>query len=347
MNPQNTIDSNLLRQIFFIVLILFLGIVLFRELAFFMSAFLGAITFYVIMRDRMFYLTEKRGWKPSTAAWVLMLLSFFVILVPIGLLGNILYAKISYLVTHAGELLNSLKQTAEEIRKKIGYQIINANAINQLGPYIGQLLPKVLGITANTLALISAMYFVLFFMLVNGRRMEDALYEYIPLKDGNVELIGEELRRNVIANTIAIPLIAFLQGLVGLVGYLIIGIDEPFVWFVATCVSAMLPVIGAALVYVPLTIMLLVQGHIGRGIAMGLWGFLLIGLVDNLFRFILNKRLGDIHPLITIFGVIAGIQLFGFIGLIFGPLLISMFILLLRIYSSEFVVKKRETRRVK
>jgi len=77
------------------------------------------------------------------------------------------------------------------------------------------------------------------------------------------------------------------------------------------------------------------------------WGFGVIGLVDNLFRLLLNKRLGDIHPLITIFGVIVGIQLFGFIGLIFGPLLISMFLLLLRIYSSEFIVKKREMRRVK
>ena len=78
MNQNQTIDTNLLRQIFFIVLILVLGIVLFLELWFFLSAFLGAITFYVIMRERMFYLTEKKGWKRSTAAWVLMLLSFFV-----------------------------------------------------------------------------------------------------------------------------------------------------------------------------------------------------------------------------------------------------------------------------
>ena len=191
------------------------------------------------------------------------------------------------------------------------------------------------------------MYFILYFMLVNGRNMEDSLYEYIPLKDGNVELIGKEVKRMVVSNTIAIPLIAFIQGFVGLIGYLIIGISEPFLWFVATSLTAMLPIVGAALVYVPLTIMLLVQGHIGKGIAMGLWGFLLIGLVDNLFRFMLNKKLGDIHPLITVFGVIVGIQLFGFIGLIFGPLLISMFILLLQIYSNEFLVKKRETRRVK
>jgi predicted PurR-regulated permease PerM len=346
-NPNNTIDTNLLRQIAFIVIILFLGIVLFRELWFFLSAFLGAITFYVIMRDRMFYLTEKKGWRRSTAAWVLMLLSFFVILVPIGLLGNIMYSKISYVVTHSSELLDALKKTAANLKDKLGYQVVNPNAINELGPYLAQLLPKVLGVTVNTITLIASMYFMLYFMLVNGRFMEDSLYEYIPLKDGNVELIGKELRIMVVSNTIGIPLIALIQGLVGLVGYLVIGISEPFLWFVATCITAMLPIVGAALVYVPLTIMLLAQGHIGKGIAMGLWGFILIGLVDNLFRFILNKKLGNIHPLVTVFGVIAGIQLFGFIGLVFGPLLISMFILLLRIYGNEFISKRRETHRVK
>lgn len=346
-NPNNTISTNLIRQVAFILVILFLGIVLFRELRFFLSAFLGAITFYVIMRERMFYLTEKKGWRPATAAWVLMLLSFFVILVPIGILGNILYSKISYVVTHSSELLDALKKTVLNLEGKIGYRIVNPQAINELGPYLGQLLPKVLGITVNTITLIVSMYFMLYFMLVNGRSMEDSLYEYIPLKDGNVERIGKEVHVMVVSNTIGIPLIALIQGFVGLVGYLIIGISEPFLWFAATCITAMLPIVGAALVYVPLTIMLFAQGHTGRGIAMGLWGFILIGLVDNLFRFILNKRIGNIHPLITVFGVIVGIQLFGFIGLVFGPLLISLFILLLRIYGNEFISKRRESHRVK
>ena len=346
-NPNNTIDTNLLRQIAFIAVILVLGIVLIRELWFFLSAFLGAVTFYVLMRDRMFYLTEKKGWRRATAAWVLMLLSFFVILVPIGLLGNILYSKISYVVTHSSELMESLKQTVANIKQRIGYEIVNPNAINQLGPFLAQLLPKALGVTIDTLTIIASMYFILYFMLVNGRFMEESLYEYIPLKDGNVELIGREVKRVVMSNTIGIPLIAIIQGIVGLIGYLIIGIDGPWLWFVATCIASMMPVVGAALVYVPLTIMLFAQGHTGRGIAMGIWGFGFIGLVDNLFRFIINKRIGDIHPLITIFGVIAGLQLFGFIGLVFGPLLISMFILLLRIYGNEFLSKRREMHRVK
>jgi predicted PurR-regulated permease PerM len=346
-NPNNTIDSNLLRQIAFILVILLLAIVLIRELWFFLSAFLGAVTFYVIMRDRMFYLTERKGWKRPAAAWVLMLLSFFVILVPIGLLGNIMYSKVSYVVTHSSEMLAALKVTVAQIKERIGYEIINPNAINQLGPYLAQLLPKVLGVTLNTITLIATMYFMLYFMLVNGRFMEDSLYEYIPLKDGNVELIGQEVKIMVISNTIGIPLIAFIQGVVGLIGYLIIGIDEPFLWFAATCITAMLPVVGAAVVYVPLTIMLFAKGDTGRGIAMAIWGFGLIGLVDNLFRFMINKKIGDIHPLITIFGVIAGLQLFGFIGLVFGPLLISMLILLLRIYGNEFLTKRRQTHRVK
>jgi predicted PurR-regulated permease PerM len=347
MNNNSTIDTNLLRQIFFIAIIVFLGIVLFRELWFFTSAFLGAVTFYVVMRERMFYLVEKKGWKRNTAAWVLMLLSFFVILVPIGVLGNILYSKISYIVTHSGEYINALKATAAQIKEKIGYEIVTPDAINRLGNELARLLPKILGITLNTITIIGTMYFILYFMMTNGREMEEALYEYIPLKDGNVELLGKEVKNMVVSSTIGIPLIAFIQGVVGLIGYLIIGVNEPWLWFVATSIAAMMPVVGAALVYVPLTIMLFAQGETGKGIAMALWGFLLIGLVDNLFRFMLNKRIGNIHPLITIFGVIVGIQLFGFIGLVFGPLLISMFILLLRIYSSEFISKRREVKRVK
>lgn len=345
--PNNTIDSNLLRQIFFIAVIVFLGVVLFRQLSFFISAFLGSVTFYVIMRKRMFYLTESRKWGKASAAAVLMLLSFFVILVPIGVLGNILYAKISDIVTHSSQYLNSLKGVAAQIKEKTGYEIVKPENINQLGSFLAQLLPKILGVTLNTLTLVASMYFILYFMLVNGRRMEEALYEYIPLKDGNVELIGKEVKVMVVSNTIGIPLIALAQGIVGLIGYLIIGIDEPWLWFVATSIAAMMPVVGAALIYIPLTISLFAQGDTGKGIAMAVWGFGVIGLVDNLFRFLLNKKLGDIHPLITIFGVIIGVQLFGFIGLIFGPLLISMFLLLLRIYSSEFILKRREMKRVK
>jgi predicted PurR-regulated permease PerM len=343
---NTTIDNNVLKQIFFIAIIVFLGITLTRELWFFFSAFLGALTFYVLMRNRMFYLVEKRKWGRSRSALILMLLSFLLILVPIGLLANILYTKISYVIAHSTELINSLKVAAARLEAKIGYKILDPNAINRLGAYLAQLLPKILGVTFNSFAQVASMYLMLYYMLVYGRETELSLYEYLPLKDSNVILLGSEMRNIISSSAIGIPLIALVQGIAGFVGYLIIGVNEPWLWFVATTIASMIPIVGAAVIYVPLTIMLFVQGHTGKGIAMAVWGLGVIGLIDNVFRMVVNKRLGDIHPLITIFGVVIGVQLFGFIGLVFGPVLIALFMLLLRIYSSEFIVKKREAKEV-
>ena len=80
--------------------------------------------------------------------------------------------------------------------------------------------------------------------------------------------------------------------------------------------------------------------------ALLIFGFGIIGTIDNVLRFTLLKKLGNVHPLTTVFGVIIGLNLFGFIGLIFGPLMISLFMLLLRIYSSEFVIKQRDVHKI-
>ena len=218
--------------------------------------------------------------------------------------------------------------------------------INKLGDFIAKSLPGIVGATFNTISTIFFMYFILYFMLMNARYMEDTLYEYIPLKDENVSRLGKEVNSMVASNAIGIPLIAFAQGLVGLIGYLIIGVKEPFFWFGVTCIAGMMPVVGAALAYVPLAILFFANGQNWQGIAMLVFGFGIIGTVDNVLRFTLLKKLGNVHPLTTVFGVIIGLNLFGFIGLIFGPLLISLFMLLLRIYSSEFVTKQRDINKI-
>jgi predicted PurR-regulated permease PerM len=111
---------------------------------------------------------------------------------------------------------------------------------------------------------------------------------------------------------------------------------------VITCLASMLPVFGAALAYIPVALLFFAAGDTTRGIFMLLYGFIIIGTVDNLFRFWILKRIGDVHPLITGFGVLIGVSLFGFIGLIFGPILISLFLVLIKIYANEFNIHKRE-----
>jgi predicted PurR-regulated permease PerM len=339
---KKTIDQNRLRQFFFIVAILLIGILLFFQLSSFLPALLGAITLFILLDKWMFYLTEKKKWRKGWTALLLMLVSFVIILLPVAFLANLLSSKVSYAIQHSAELTTALKKLVSDLEAQVGVTIASQENINKLGNAMAERIPLILGATFNTLSTIVFMYFILYFMLVNGRKLEDTLYEYIPLKDENVKRLGLEVNRMVMSNAIGIPLIAFAQGLIGLIGYLLIGVKEPFFWFGVTCIAAMIPVIGAALAYVPIAIIFFANGQDGQGIAMLVFGFGLIGSIDNILRFTLLKKLGNVHPLTTVFGVIVGLKLFGFIGLIFGPLLISLFMLLLKIYSNEFITKQRE-----
>ena len=343
---NQVINQNQIRQIFFIVILIGLGLLLFLELYTFLPAVLGAITLYILMRRWMFYLTYVKKWKKSLAATVLMVLSMLVILFPIFILINMLSSKVTYAIEHSNELITALKKVVSDIELRFNMDIVSDENINKLGTSIANGIPKLLNATFNTLTTIFFMYFILYFMLMNGRRMEVALYEHIPLHDENVDKLGKEVNSMVVSNAIGIPLIALLQGIVAVIGYLIIGVNEPWFWFVVTCITAMLPVVGAALAYVPIAIIFFANGDTTQGIAMLIFGFGIIGLVDNVFRFTLAKKIGNVHPLVTVFGVIVGLKVFGFIGLIFGPLLISLFMLLLRIYSNEFIHKQRDLTKI-
>ncbi len=343
---NNVIDQNRIRQVFFIIIILLLGILLSFQLYSFLPALLGAITLYILMHGTMLYLTEKKKWRKGWTTLLLMLVSFMVILLPVGLLINMLSSKVSYAIQHSSELVAALKKVVADAEQQLNMEILSDENINQLGDFIAKSLPGIVGATFNSISTIFFMYFILYFMLMNARYMEDTLYEYIPLKDENVSRLGKEVNSMVASNAIGIPLIAFAQGVVGLIGYLILGVKEPFFWFGVTCIAGMIPVVGAALAYIPLAILFFANGQNWQGIAMLIFGFGIIGTIDNVLRFTLLKKLGNVHPLTTVFGVIIGLNLFGFIGLIFGPLLISLFMLLLRIYSSEFVTKQRDIHKI-
>ena len=339
---DHLIHQNRIRQVFFLVIIVLLGLLLFSELYTFLPALLGAVTLYIVMRRWMFHLTIKKKWRKGWTAALLMLLSMIVILLPIAVLINMLSSKITFAIQHSDELVGSLKKIVTEIEQKFNIKIARDENINKLGDFIRSSIPKLLGATFNTLGTIFFMYFILYFMLVNGRKMEANIYEHIPLKDENAMMLGTEVKNMVISNSVVIPVIAVLQGIVAVIGYLIIGVNEPWFWFVVTCITAMLPVVGAALAYVPLAIIFFANGDTGKGVFMLIYGFGVIGTVDNIFRFTLARKIGNVHPLVTVFGVIIGLSVFGFIGLIFGPLLISLFLLLLKIYSSEFITKQRQ-----
>jgi predicted PurR-regulated permease PerM len=252
------------------------------------------------------------------------------------LLINMLGSKINFAIEHSAQVSTTLQNYLSQLQQQYGFDLISKENIAKLSTLGAQTLPKIIGATFDTITTIVVMYFILFFMLAEGRRMETALYKWLPLKEENVLVIKKDMNALVYSNAVGIPLIAIAQGIVGLIGYFILGVKEPWFWFVLTCITAMLPIVGAALAYVPVALLFFAEGASTKGIIMTLYGFLLIGSVDNIFRFWLQKRIGDTHPLVTVFGVIVGLNLFGFIGLIFGPILIALFLILVKVYAAEY-----------
>ena len=122
-----------------------MGILLFFELASFLPALLGAITIYILLHNWMFYLTEKKKWSPGWTAMLLMFFSFIVILVPVGLLVNMLSSKVSYAIEHSAELTTALKKLVGNIETRFGVTIASESNINKLGEAITSSLPKILG----------------------------------------------------------------------------------------------------------------------------------------------------------------------------------------------------------
>ena len=334
------IPNNAIRQVLLLSFLLILGWILFTQLRTFLPAFLGSYTLYVMMRKYMFMLEGKYKWRKTWAAILLMFLSFLIILLHIYILINMMSSKIGFAIQHFGEVLLKIKEFIQQYEQKYQLNLLTETNIEKLTNWGAQTLPQVLGATLSTLVAIIVMYFILYFMLTEGRKMESRFYEWAPLKDENLLLLRKDLNKMVLSNAIGIPLIAIMQGVVGLIGYIAIGVPEPFFWFVITAFTALLPVVGAALAYIPLALVLFANGETVRGFVVLGFGLAVIGSVDNIFRFWLARRLGDVHPMITVFGVIIGVNMFGFIGIIFGPILISLFIIMIRIYANEFGMRK-------
>lgn len=337
-------DNDRLKQFFFILIILALGGVLFWKLSGFIPAFLGALTLYVIMRPAVIYLVYKKRWKKWITAVLLILVSIIVLLVPMALVANMMTAKVAIAIKNSGEIIDHLREVIDQIKFSTNIDLLSEQSIQKGQEALTNILPQFLGSTFNIFSTIAIMYFVLYFMLTSALKMEDALYEYMPLKESNTDQLGKELKAMVLSNAVGLPMIAIVQGAFCILGYWIFGIKGPVFWGVITGITGMIPIIGTAIVWVPLVIYQLATGMVGPGIGLAIYCLAVVGSVDNIFRFIWQKRFADIHPLITIFGVLIGISLFGFVGLIFGPLLLSLFILLLKIYSDEFELTRKRVK---
>jgi len=338
---NDIIAPKTIRQVFVLLLILFMSVLIFIELMPYLSGVLGAITIYVLLRKWMIFLVKKKKWHPNLAAFFLMSFSFVCILLPVSGVVLMLGSKISDAVTNSEQLVEILKNRIQGIENKFDFDLSSNIDTSQISSWVTNNLEVFAGGTFNVFLSIALMYFLLYFMLTNRAELRNSLYEYIPISKKNLKIIGSESQAMVRSNAIGIPLVAIAQGIVALIGFLIFGIDNPFFWFVVTVVGSMIPFVGTLVGILPVFILTMATGNTFSAWGILIYGFVVVGSTDNLIRLFVLKKLDNVHPLITLIGVIVGVPLFGFIGLIFGPLLISLFLIIVRIYKKEF--GKQET----
>jgi predicted PurR-regulated permease PerM len=172
----------------------------------------------------------------------------------------------------------------------------------------------------------------LYYLFKDGERLFERLKEVIPLPSNERDLLIHRFKDMVFATIYGGILIAIIQGLLGGLSFWILGLSSPIFWGTAMSFLSFIPIGGTALIWIPASILLLIQGAFLKGIVLLALGVFGISMVDNLLRpFFISTRT-KIHPLLLFFAVLGGIQVFGLIGLVAGPLIVTLFLTLIEIY---------------
>ena len=328
--------NNKIRHVFFFMLIVALGILLFSQLYTFFPGFLGALTLYILSRKWYFDLTFKRKWNKSLTAILFMFVFVACIVVPVYFSVQLLYIKVEQILKNPQQVYSVLDTVSKQIKEWTGQDISQSEFIKGIPEKVSGFIPILLNSSATLIGNLLMILFLAYFMFINGPQLEKSVSKFLPLRGENVNILARETKMMVRANALGIPIISLVQGLVALIGYWIFGIKDFVLLGFLSGIFAFFPVIGTASIFIPAVIFLFSTGENGKAIGLAIYSVVITGNIDYVARISFLKRVGDVHPVITILGLIVGLKLFGFIGFIFGPLLISYFLLMIKIYTSEF-----------
>lgn len=322
-------------------LIVIAGFIIFG-LSGYTSAFLGAGILYVIFRPWFTTLVHKRNWNRTLVTSLLIVFSLVVIVMPFLTLSLMLAGRIQQYSKNTDAILNLVKK-GEELT---GYQITSPQNLRslaqQVAGFASRLLPSLAGGALDFIVIIGLMFFTLYFMFTQQEAFQKGLQKYLPFKRDTQRELGESLKNNVNANVLGQALVCLVQGLLTGLTLWIFGVpDAPF-WGVVGFFVAFIPVLGTPLVWGPAGLIQLSQGNTGQGIGILVVGIVVIINIDNLLRITLAKRMGDIHPLVTLAGIVLGVPIFGILGLVIGPLLLSYFIVLIEVFERDNHQQEKE-----
>ena len=300
-------------------------------------AFLGAVVMYVLFRPLFAVFLVKWNFPKWLASLSVLILSFLLLVLPFVVVGFMIADKAKLLLEHT-DAINAILYKVQDF---IGYDFHDPATLNKLiqslqGNLFGSVSSVISGV-GGMLLTVAIMYFLLWFMWMNYNKFEKTLARLVPFSREESDQFADELKSSTFGNVLGQGTICLVQAILLAIGFVIFDLEDPLFWGTITFFVSFLPVVGAPIVFVPAGLIALAYGDSFAGYGIMIYGFVLVTNIDNVLRYFISRYFADTHPLITILGVIVGIPVFGLLGLVFGPLLISWFLLLTKILikSSE------------
>lgn len=196
----------------------------------------------------------------------------------------------------------------------------------------GAIAARTLGFVGGFVGFVVEVFFVIFtmyYLFRDGERLRTAAYEMVPLSNEKAREIFDRTGEVISASVYGVLVIAVIQGVLGGLAFWVLGLPSPLLWGVVMIFLSMIPMLGAFIVWVPAALYLGLTGHWVKALGLAVWGGLFIGSVDNFLRPKLVGERTRLHELLVFFSVLGGLQVFGVLGIVLGPVIVAITIALL------------------
>ena len=175
----------------------------------------------------------------------------------------------------------------------------------------------------------------MYYIFKDGELFKDRLKEAIPLSNKHSEDIMAHVTEVLKAAIFGSLVVAAIQGAIGGMLFLVLGLPSPILWGAVMMFFALIPLLGAFVVYIPAAFVLIADGSYIKAVILLVAGVGIVSQIDNLLRPLLMAGRTKIHPFLLFFAILGGISTFGFVGLVAGPVIAALFVVILNVYRRE------------
>ncbi len=339
--------SRVVEYVFFFALLALAGYMVWLITAPFLGALALSLIIVTICQPlHNFILRHTFRQSRTLAAFISTLVVVIVVILPLVLLSSVVVREIiTFYQAFNGEQELSIGGTVDLIEGKIqsyfpGFEVNLREQMRSSADWIVGNIGTIFKGTVSTLFVFFLSIIGSFYFFRDGKEFMQLMIKISPLPDSEDEVILTRMAGAVRAVATGTLLVSIIQGSLAAIGFALFGVPHPVLWGSLAAVGALMPGIGTSIITIPAVIYLFITGETVGGIMLLVWSVALVGFIDNIIGPYLMGRGNNMHPFIILISVLGGIVVFGPLGFIVGPVIVTLFLVLLEIYH-QYILKEK------